>query len=243
MALMRLDKFLSDAGVASRREANGLLKAGRVTVDGAVCRAGETKLDPALASVTVDGQPVSFARNRYFMLNKPLGVITATEDREQKTVLDLLPSELQRLELFPVGRLDKDTTGLLLLTDDGAWAHQVISPKTHVPKVYLAQVDAPLEQDDCLRFSQGIVLADGTRCMPGKLEILEPCRCRVTICEGKYHQVRRMLAACGKHVTALHRQSIGSLELDGELPAGGFKELTASQAKLVFRTDSPKQSL
>lgn len=237
MAMMRLDKFLSDTGTASRREARGLLRAGRVTVDGAVCRSGEVKLDPEHSRVTVDGRPVSFAKNHYFLLNKPLGVITATEDRDQQTVLDLLPAELRRLGLFPVGRLDKDTSGLLLLTDDGDYAHRIISPKNHVPKVYLAQVDTPLTGEEGARFAAGITLADGTQCLPGRLEVLEPRLCRVTIFEGKYHQVRRMLAACGHHVTALHRVSIGALVMEEDLPPAGFTELTPEEAQLVFKAE------
>ena len=212
-----------------------MLKAGRVAVNGAVCRSGDTKIDPETAAVTLDGREVAFAKNHYFMLHKPLGVITATEDSRQQTVLDILPPELKKLELFPVGRLDKDTSGLLILTDDGDYAHRVISPKKQVPKVYLAQVDADLEEADMEKFRSGIVLADGTKCLPGQLEILDSRNCRVTICEGKYHQVRRMLAACGKHVVKLHRHSIGQLVLDEKLPHGQVRELTKAEADLVFK--------
>ena len=235
--MIRLDKFLSDAGVASRREAKDMLKAGRVTLNGAVCRSGDVKLDPAAALVTVDGREVGFAKNRYFLLHKPLGVITATEDKDQQTVLDILPAELKKLGLFPVGRLDKDTSGLLILTNDGDYAHRVISPKKQVYKVYLAHVDADLEEGDIAKFREGIELADGTKCLPGGLEIISARDCRVTICEGKYHQVRRMLAACGKRVVTLHRQSIGALVLDEKLPHGQVRELTKAEADLVFKAE------
>jgi len=233
--VIRLDKFLSDTGTASRREAKDMLKAGRVKVDGTVVRTGDTKICPDTAVVTVDGSEVRFAKNHYYMLHKPLGVITATEDKEQKTVLDILPPELKKLNLFPVGRLDKDTSGLLILTDDGDYTHRVISPKKQVPKVYLAEVDAPLEAEDIRRFRDGITLADGTVCLPGELEILEAQKCRVIIHEGKYHQVRRMLAACGKRVVKLHRESIGALVLDEKLPHGQVRELTKAEADLVFK--------
>ncbi|MGE4352975.1 MAG: pseudouridine synthase [Oscillospiraceae bacterium] len=234
MAFLRLDKILSEAGVASRREAKAWLKAGRVTVDGTAVHGGEKKFDPGVSVICVDGHKITHAKYRYFIMNKPVGVITATEDRSQETVIDLLPPELRRLELFPVGRLDKDTSGLLILTNDGAYAHSVISPKKHVAKVYLAGVDAPLQSGDALRFSEGIVLADGTECLPGSLEILSKYRCRVTIHEGKYHQVRRMLAACGKHVLTLHREAIGGLRLDEKLPHGEVRELLSGEREWVF---------
>lgn len=234
MPVIRLDKAISDAGVASRRESKALLRSGRVTIDGVVCRSGETKLNSDSAVVCVDGAEICLERFRYFLLHKPLGVITATQDRDQKTVLDLLPEPLKHLGLFPVGRLDKDTSGLLILTNDGDYAHKVISPKKEVAKVYIAEVDAPLCASDIERFTGGIVLSDGTQCLPGELEIISPLKCRVTICEGKYHQVRRMLAACGKHVITLHRESIGELKLDDALPCGEVRELKRDERLLVF---------
>jgi len=233
--MIRLDKFLSDAGAASRREAKELLKAGRVTVNGAVCRAGEQKIDPARDAVALDGAALRAGQGRVFMLNKPAGVVTATEDKTEKTVLELLPPELKGLGLFPVGRLDKDTTGLLLLTNDGDLAHRVSSPRHHVPKVYLAEVDALLEAADAERFRAGLTLADGTNCLPAELEILERQRCRVTLREGKYHQVKRMLSACGKRVTALHRISVGGLALDEKLPQGALRELNETEIASIFK--------
>lgn len=228
MALVRLDKYLADAGAASRQEARGLIRAGRVAVDGAVERRPEAKLDPACRTVTLDGEPLSWAAHRYYMLHKPAGVVTATSDRAEKTVLDLLPPPLRR-GVVPAGRLDKDTTGLLLLSDDGDWVHAVISPRRHVKKVYLAETDGTPAPEDCVAFAQGITLRDGTACLPARLEILGPGRCRVTVEEGKYHLVRRMLASVGAPVTALHRVRIGDLALDEALAPGEFRALTEAE--------------
>ena len=172
MPLMRLDKMLADQGVASRKELREIIRSGRVCVDGATETHPERKLDPTLAAVTLDGERVGYRRFHYYMLDKPVGVVTATEDRRQRTVLDLLPAELRRLGLFPVGRLDKDTSGLLLLTDDGDFAHRVISPKSCVKKRYYAEVEGEADEQDALAFSRGIVLGDGTRCLPAELELL-----------------------------------------------------------------------
>ena len=233
--MIRLDKYLADLGTASRQEAKRFIRAGRVTVDGAVCTAPEAKLAPETAAVCLDGVPLRYAKYRYYMMDKPAGVLTATEDRRQPTVLDLLPPELRRLGLAPVGRLDKDTTGLLLLTNDGAFAHRVISPKHRVPKVYLARTDGMPTAADAARFAAGVTLGDGTRCLPAKLEPLpEEGTCRVTVREGKYHLVRRMLAGCGTPVLALRRVAIGALALDPALGAGGFRALTEAERTLVF---------
>lgn len=234
MPKLRLDKILSDAGVATRSEVKLMLKLGRITVNGAIVRDGSEKFESEALEIAIDGARINSAKNRYFLLHKPLGVITASSDREQKTVLDLFPQEIKRLGVFAVGRLDKDSSGLLIITNDGDYSHRVISPKKHVNKVYLAEVDADLEDADIARFKAGITLADGTNCLPATLEIYDKRHCRVTICEGKYHQVRRMLAACGKHVVTLHRESIGKLKLDETLAAGEFLELSAEHAALVF---------
>jgi 16S rRNA pseudouridine516 synthase len=230
----RLDKLIADSGLYSRREAKDLIKYGRVTINGEVASSPEEKFDGDRDEICVDGQAICCARFRYFMMYKPEGVLSATEDSRQETVLDLLPREIQNLQLFPVGRLDKDTTGLLILTNDGDYAHRVISPKHHVPKRYRAQVDGVLDEDDVKAFEQGIVLADGLECMPAKLEILAPNIGVATVFEGKYHQVKRMFASRGKSVTALHRMSIGALVLDEILKPGQFVELDAGRANLVF---------
>lgn len=225
MAQLRLDKYLGDLGLASRRELKEIIRAGRVQVDGVTAARPEQKIDPEQNRVLLDGQELGKPRVHYYMMDKPAGVVTATEDREQKTVLDLLPEELRRLGLFPVGRLDKDTTGLLLLTDDGDFAHRVISPKSAVEKRYYAEVEGCPNEADAEAFRQGITLRDGTVCLPARLELLGENRCVVTLQEGKYHQVKRMLASRGKPVKSLRRLSIGGLCLDESLGPGGFREL------------------
>ena len=236
MPLTRLDKLIADSGVASRSEAKALIHAGRVTVNGEVPRSSEEKHEAETAVICVDGEEISCSAKRYLMLYKPAGVLSATEDAKQETVLDLLHPPLQRQGLFPVGRLDKDTTGLLLLTNDGNFAHRVISPKKHVPKIYRAAVDGILTQEDVAEFERGIVLSDGTACLPAKIELLRPSVALVTVYEGKYHQVKRMFAARNKHVTALHREQIGALRLDEGLKPGEYRELTAGELSLVFQS-------
>jgi len=231
---IRLDKFLADMGIASRKELRAIIRSGRVAVDGAAVTAPNAKLDPERSRVTLDGRELTYSRFHYYMLYKPCGVVTATEDTRQKTVMDLLPPELRRMGLFPVGRLDKDTSGLLLLTDDGEFAHRVISPKSQVVKMYYAQVEGELTAEDAAAFARGVVLGDGTQCLPARLEILAPDECRVAVMEGKYHQVRRMLAACGKPVKTLHREAIGALRLDAGMREGNFRELDQSETGLVY---------
>ena len=229
----RLDKLLARSGLFSRSEAREAIRSGRVAVDG-----GQV-FDPALncpesSAVSVDGERVNCAEFRYFMLDKPAGVLSATEDRSQRTVLDLLPRELRALGLFPVGRLDKDTTGLLLLTNDGGFAHRVISPRYGVLKTYIALTASPVSAEDVEAFARGLVLGDGTSCLPAVLEPLEGCRCRVVIGEGKYHQVKRMLAAAGKPCLELRRTAVGGLRIDEGLGAGGCRELRQFEKELVF---------
>lgn len=234
MALTRLDKILCDSGFASRSEARQLIKVGRVKVDETVVRAADAKFDPALVQIKLDGALINGVKYRYFIINKPQSCITATEDREQKTVLDLFPAEIRRLGIFPVGRLDKDTTGLLIFTNDGDYAHRVISPRNHVEKCYIAEIEKPIRANDIKRFAKGITLRDGTVCASAKLEVIDDSHCKVIITEGKYHQVRRMLAACENYVISLHRQSIGSLNLPEDLGEGEIIELTDGAEQLVF---------
>jgi 16S rRNA pseudouridine516 synthase len=184
--------------------------------------------------VTLGGETLAWKAHPYCMLNKPAGVLTATEDRRQQTVLDLLPPELRGLGLFPVGRLDRDTRGLLLLTDDGEFAHRVISPKCAVEKRYHAVVEGTLCDADAAAFGEGLTLGDGTRCRPARLELLGGGACIVTLTEGKYHQVKRMLASRGAPVKALKRLSIGALELPEELAEGALRELDESDLCRVF---------
>lgn len=234
MALVRLDKALADMGLASRTELKALIRAGRVSADGKTVTDPGYKLDPQSAQLRLDGEPLRYSRYRYYMLHKPAGIVTATEDKKQPTVLDLVSPEMRRMGLFPVGRLDKDTSGLLLLTNDGDFAHRVISPKSGVKKLYYAEVEGKPDEADVEAFENGILLADGTQCLPAKLELLGGGKCLVTVMEGKYHQVRRMLASRGKPVTALHRRSIGGLALDEELRPGEYRELEEIDLCRVF---------
>jgi len=222
----RLDKFLCDSGLGTRSQVKLILKAGRVTVDGTVCRDGSQKLDPQSAAVCCDGERLGGRKQIVLMLNKPAGYVTATEDAHQKTVMELLPAGCRGLN--PVGRLDKDTEGLLLFTNDGDLLHRLISPKKEVPKVYYARHEGQATDADVQAFSQGLTLGDGTVCRPAKLEPLGPGESLVTVCEGKYHQVRRMLASRGMPVTYLERRQEGSLSL-GDLPRGESRELSLEE--------------
>lgn len=235
MPLMRLDKMISECGAASRKEIKQYIKQGRVSVDGVTAVSPEQKLDPETAAVTLDGRRLEYAKFHYYMLNKPAGVLSATDDGKQQTVLDLVTPEMRRMGLFPVGRLDKDTTGLLLLTDDGDFAHKVISPKSGIVKTYHACTETPADERDAEAFRQGIVLADGTKCLPAELVPLSDGSCLVKVMEGKYHQVKRMLASRGKPVTLLDRVSIGGLELDESLARGQFRALSQNELCIVMR--------
>ncbi len=230
----RLDKYISSQSALSRREAQKAIRDKRVTVNGEVVRAVDLKTDPDSDTVTLDGQALSYKKNVYYMLNKPPGVVSATEDRIEKTVLDILPEELRRKGIFPAGRLDKDTTGLLILTDDGDYAHRMLSPKKHVDKRYIATLDRSPDDSICERFKEGITLGDGTLCKSGQAVILDNSRVEVVISEGKYHQVKRMFAALGYHVEALERIQIGALRLDPALSLGEVREMTAREADAVF---------
>lgn len=225
----RLDKIISATGKKSRREVREMVRQGRVLVDGKPAPAADMKVDPQAAVILLDGEPLGYEKFTYVMLHKPAGVLTATEDRRQETVLDLLPPELRRRALSPVGRLDKDTEGLLLLTNDGQLAHRLLSPKSHVDKVYYARVDGALEPGDIAVFAAGMTLGDGLECLPAGLEILSPTEALVTLREGKFHQVKRMLAARGKPVLYLKRLSMGRLRLDPALAPGAWRMLTEEE--------------
>ena len=231
----RLDKLLAGTGRWSRREVKALVRQGLVRVDGRLAASAEDKLDPAAAIITVAGETISLRRFTYVMLHKPAGVLTATEDRKQPTVLDLLPPELRRIGLAPVGRLDKDTEGLLLLTNDGELAHRLLSPKYHVDKRYLARVDGELSAADAEAFARGMTLGDGLECLPAGLEVLPDRVCIVTLREGKFHQVKRMLAARGAPVLYLKRLSMGPLTLDDSLAAGAYRLLRAEEILALYR--------
>ena len=228
MARMRLDKLLAHLNCGSRKEVQAMIRAGRVCVDGAAETDPAAKVDTDAALIALDGQVQRYRAQRYYMLKKPAGVITASRDERHDTVLDLFPEE-ERRGLFAVGRLDKDTEGLLIVTDDGALSHALMSPARHVAKVYEAVIEGELARDAAERFRQGLTLRDGTVCLPARLDILPgdgETRVRVTLREGKYHQVKRMVAAVGATVVRLRRVKLGGLVLDPALPAGAFRELT-----------------
>ena len=226
---MRLDKLLSECTALSRSQLRQIIKNGSVRVDGLVITSPEHKVCSDTARVELDGKPVSYEKFCYYMLNKPAGILSATDDKKQKTVIDLFPAELKKKNLFPVGRLDKDTTGLLIITNDGDFAHRVISPKSEIVKTYHAVTESTVDDADIEAFRQGIVLGDGTKCLPAGLEKLPDGSCLVHVFEGKYHQVKRMLASRGKPVTALMRLSIGGLELDKGLLPGQFRQLSEKE--------------
>lgn len=235
MAKERLDKLLGHMGIGSRKDLKAMAKAGRIIVDGVVVKDSGMQVDPAVNSITVDGRPLFYQKHFYVLLHKPGGVITATDDPRQRTVLDVLPEELKHRDLFPVGRLDKDTEGLLLLTTDGELGHRLLSPRWHVPKRYLARVDAPLDPADPDAFAAGITLEDGYLTLPGRLEITGPQEGIVTIHEGKYHQVKRMFEARGKRVVYLKRLSMGPLAL-GDLPYSEARPLREDEVAAIYES-------
>jgi len=231
----RLDKLLAGTGRWSRKEVKELVRAGRVFVEGQKVARAEEKFD-AGAAIVVDGERVNCGGMYYLMLHKPGGYISATEDPRQKTVLELLPEHLRRVGLFPAGRLDKDTEGLLLLTNDGALAHELLSPKKHVDKTYFVRVDGQLNQEDATAFESGMILEDGYVCLSAGLKLLErPDEALVTLREGKYHQIKRMLAVRGKPVQYLKRLTMGPLVLDPTLELGQWRELTEQERQALGR--------
>ena len=224
----RLDKFLCDSGAGTRSQVKQLLKAGRVTVDGKPEKDPGRKIDPAANAVQLDGSAMGGYARRVVMMNKPMGYVTATEDAKEKTVMELLPEQMRHWDLKPIGRLDKQTEGLLLFTNDGELLHRLISPKKEVPKVYYARHEGQGTEEDAAAFAAGLTLRDGTVCLPAKLEPLGPGESRITVCEGKYHQVRRMMASRGMTVTYLERIREGTLTLEG-LPRGKTRVLTEQE--------------
>ncbi|MCY7085510.1 rRNA pseudouridine synthase [Streptococcus oralis] len=236
---MRLDKFLVACAVGSRTEVKNLLKSGRVTVNGKKEKSAKLQIYEERDEIRFDGQVLEYEEFVYYMMNKPQGVISATEDPKHRTVLDLLDDLARTKEVFPVGRLDIDTHGLLLLTNDGKLAHALLSPKRHVDKTYLAQVEGIMTQEDVERFAKGIPLKDFT-CQPAKLEIVSvnPVKnqslVRVTIAEGKFHQVKRMVSYCGKEVVDLQRLTMGNLALDENLERGEWRRLTKEELEVLL---------
>ena len=240
---MRLDKYLVACAVGSRTEVKNFLKSGRVTVNGKKEKSAKLQINEDTDEICFDGQKLDYEEFVYYMMNKPQGVISATEDPKHKTVLDLLDDLARSKEVFPVGRLDIDTHGLLLLTNDGKLAHALLSPKRHVDKTYLAQVKGIMTDEDIETFAQGIPLKDFT-CQPAKLELVSvdteknQSLVRVTIAEGKFHQVKRMVAYCGKEVVDLQRLTMGTLTLDEDLKRGEWRRLTKEELEGLLESVS-----
>ena len=237
---MRLDKFLVENGLGSRSQVKELLKKGLVLVNGRAEKSPKTQINETANEIVVSGQKLTYEKFVYYLLNKPKGYISATEDERHKTVLDLLDETARQKEVCPVGRVDIDTHGLLLLTNNGKLAHAMLSPKKHVEKIYRAQVVGLMNQSDVERFARGIELKDFT-CHPAQLKIVELDEekeislVEITLAEGKFHQVKRMVAACGKEVTDLQRLSMGPLQLDPELALGEWRRLTEEEMKSLER--------
>lgn len=237
MALIRLDKFLANSGIGTRSEVKKYLKYRRIWVDGIPILKGETKVDPEKSVITFDKRVVSYEKYCYIMLNKPKGVISATEDKEEKTVLDLIPDEYDKFNLFPVGRLDKDTVGLLILSNDGRFAHNTLSPRKHIEKTYFAHINGLVTEEFVKAFKEGVIIGGGYKCLPAELEILYASnnlsKVNITLKEGKYHQIKRMFEKLGKKVVYLKRLTFGEIKLDENLGEGDFRELNENEMKLI----------
>lgn len=230
---MRLDKYLSEMGAGTRSEVKKAIRAGRVTVNGEKVKDGSVHVEKE-AEVCLDGKRIAYESFVYYLMNKPAGVISATDDARERTVLDLIDGQ-QRKGLFPVGRLDKDTEGLLLITNDGELAHRLLSPKKHVDKVYFARLDGPVGESERRLFAEGLRVDESLTAMPAVLEILEPANeVKVTIREGKYHQIKRMFAAVGREVIYLQRLSMGPLSIDPGLPIGAYRRLTEEELSAII---------
>ena len=229
--MIRLDKYLSDMGIGTRSELKKAIRAGKVYVDQICVKKSEEKIDPDKQTVTYDGKEITYQKMEYYMLHKPAGVVSATKDTKEKTVIDLIDG-VKRKDLFPVGRLDKDTEGLLLITNDGALAHRLLTPGKHVDKTYFARINGKVTEDDIIRFKEGLDIGDEEPTMPAMLEILSSdsiSEIKVTIQEGRYHQVKRMFEAVDKKVIYLKRLSMGNLLLDESLALGEFRPLTEKE--------------
>jgi 16S rRNA pseudouridine516 synthase len=234
---MRIDKVLANLGYGSRKEVKKLLKDGSVTVNDEKIKDAKQHVDPEKDLIRINGEAVEYREFIYLMMNKPPGVISATEDNRDETVIDLLEAEDLIFEPFPVGRLDKDTEGLLLITNDGQLAHRLLSPKKHVPKTYFAVIDQEVTEEDVIAFRKGVILDDGYATKPGELNILksgERSDIELTITEGKFHQVKRMFEAVGKKVVYLQRLSMGPLQLDETLELGEYRELTEEELQSLM---------
>lgn len=231
---MRLDKFISSQLNISRKDARAAILRGRAAVDGTTVRAADFKIDENADSVTFDGQALSYKKHIYIIMNKPRGVLSASDDKRQPTVIDIIPEKLRRNGLFPVGRLDKDTTGLLIITDDGDFAHRVLSPKKEIFKTYIAVLDGEITLDMPEKFLNGIVLADGTKCRRAFLRRVDKNTAEIKICEGKFHQIKRMFGTVGLGVNALERTAVGNFYLPEDLPQGACSETDSEALESIF---------
>lgn len=230
--MMRLDKFLTACEVGTRSEVKNIIKKGQITIDGSICKNADYKFDEETCVVCFQGKELIYKAFQYFMLNKPQDVVSATQDNHDKTVLDLLKN-VRKKDLFPVGRLDKDTEGLLILTNDGALAHSLLSPKKHVDKTYFVGLRSPISEEDITKLEQGVDIGEEKLTLPAKVVVLDPRHIELTIHEGKFHQVKRMLQAVSNEVTLLKRISFGSLSLDSSLEPGSYRELTETEVMLL----------
>ena len=233
---MRLDKFLSDMGVCSRTECKRASRAGNITVNGAVARDTSAHVDPEKDEVVYFGEKIAYAKFTYIMMNKPDGVLSATEDGAGKTVLDLLPEKYAKMGLFPCGRLDKNTLGLLILTNDGKLAHDLLSPSKHAEKTYLFECETPLSDSDCMTLCRGVDIGEKRSTREADLALDSRTRGRITVVEGKFHQIKRMFNAVGNKITYLERVSFGGIPLDTSLGRGEWRELTESEIQTLRRT-------
>jgi len=232
----RLDKYIATQSGMTRKEARTIIWKGAVTVNGQVEKSIDRKVDPEKDIVLLDGHQVRYQEHLYIMMNKPEGYVSATRDRDERTVLELLPEEFRRSGVAPAGRLDKDTTGLLILTDDGAFAHKLTAPGKKVYKTYIASLDAPADKEMAYRFADGVELADGEKCLPAELGLIgDGSEVTIRICQGMYHQVKRMCAACGRKVVALRRIAIGSLELGDSLGLGESRLLSKEECENLLK--------
>jgi len=230
--LERIDKIIASQGKYSRSEVKTLISKKKVFLDGEIVRSSSIKADPNMSVIIVNGEELSFKKFVYLMLNKPKGYVSATEDRDHKTVLELVPEEFAGRDLFPAGRLDRDTTGLMIITDDGQMAHNILSPKKHVQKIYHVELDIPVTEEMSIGFTNGVELNDGV-CKDASLEITGENSCFVTLKEGRYHQIKRMFVSFGLHVVELHRIRMGKLDLDESLAPGECRPLTAEELVLL----------
>ena len=232
----RLDKIIANSGTLSRKEVHRLIKSGAVSVNGITTKDRGFCIDPETAEIKINGQAVSLEKYVYIMLNKPEGVVSATKDPTEKTVVDLVPAELKKKNLFPAGRLDRNTTGFVLITDNGDFAHKILSPKNHIEKTYEARLAERIGEESLKKVAEGITLGDGTECLPAKVKVLEDGEnplIEIKICEGKYHQIKRMFAAVGNAVIELKRVKMGQLPLDENLAPGECKILSKEEVELI----------